>query len=74
MSVAYPTRWQNPYRNVRPRGEYIRLFRQHLERHPDLVAAARVELRGHDLACWCPLDEPCHADVWLEILQTPAED
>lgn len=31
------------------------------------------ELRGHDLACWCPLvDEhgnrvPCHADVLLEL-------
>jgi len=25
------------------------------------------ELRGKDLACWCPLDEPCHADVLLEL-------
>lgn len=24
-------------------------------------------LRGRDLACWCPLDQPCHADVLLEI-------
>lgn len=24
-------------------------------------------LRGHDLACWCPLDQPCHADIWLEL-------
>lgn len=23
------------------------------------------ELRGHDLGCWCPLDQPCHADVLL---------
>ena len=23
------------------------------------------ELRGKDLACWCPLDKPCHADVLL---------
>jgi len=28
---------------------------------------AVVELAGKDLACWCPLDEPCHADVLLEI-------
>ena len=28
----------------------------------------RVEsLRGKDLACWCPLDQPCHADVLLRI-------
>lgn len=24
-------------------------------------------LRGHNLACWCPLDQPCHADVLLSI-------
>jgi hypothetical protein len=24
-------------------------------------------LRGKDLACWCPLSEPCHADVLLEL-------
>lgn len=27
----------------------------------------RSELAGKDLACWCPLDEPCHADVLLEL-------
>ena len=30
-------------------------------------AEARRLLRGHDLACWCPLDQPCHADVLLEV-------
>jgi hypothetical protein len=25
------------------------------------------ELRRCNLACWCPLDEPCHADVLLRI-------
>lgn len=25
------------------------------------------DLVGRDLACWCPLDQPCHADVLLEI-------
>jgi Domain of unknown function (DUF4326) len=25
------------------------------------------ELRGKDLACYCPLDQPCHADVLLEL-------
>lgn len=33
----------------------------------------RAELAGHDLACWCPLEDehghrvPCHADILLEI-------
>ena len=26
-----------------------------------------LELAGKDLACWCPLDQPCHADVLLEL-------
>ena len=25
------------------------------------------ELAGRDLACWCPLDGPCHADVLLAL-------
>lgn len=29
---------------------------------PDLTP-----LRGKNLACWCSLDHPCHADVLLEI-------
>lgn len=31
------------------------------------VVEALAELRGHDLACWCPLDRPCHADVLLDL-------
>ncbi|UTT53781.1 DUF4326 domain-containing protein [Microbacterium maritypicum] len=27
----------------------------------------RAELGGKNLACWCPLDQPCHADVLLRI-------
>lgn len=30
------------------------------DRGADLTALA-----GKDLACWCPLDQPCHADVLL---------
>lgn len=28
---------------------------------------ALPELAGRDLACWCPLSQPCHADVLLEL-------
>ncbi|MEU7787702.1 DUF4326 domain-containing protein [Amycolatopsis sp. NPDC049159] len=31
------------------------------------VAEIRAELAGRDLACWCPLDQPCHAELLLEI-------
>jgi len=29
-------------------------------------------LRGKNLACWCALDQPCHADVLLELANAPA--
>ena len=38
-----------------------------------LAEAARVYLRGKNLACWCALEDeqgsrvPCHADVLLEL-------
>ena len=35
--------------------------------HQHPIELARALLAGHDLACWCPLDQPCHADVLLEI-------
>ena len=75
--VARPTRWGNPFRvgdrvpdelgggTVRDRAHAVDLYREHLGRHPELAAAARDELAGQDLACWCPLDGPCHADLLL---------
>jgi hypothetical protein len=36
------------------------------------LAANRLpELRGKNLACWCRLDQPCHADVLLELANAP---
>ena len=31
------------------------------------VDMIKTELKGKDLACWCPEGQPCHADVLLEI-------
>jgi hypothetical protein len=28
-------------------------------------------LRGKNLACWCPIGSPCHADVLLELANAP---
>jgi site-specific DNA-methyltransferase (adenine-specific) len=36
----------------------------------EVIQAAHAKLRGLNLACWCPLDEPCHADVLLEVANT----
>ena len=34
---------------------------------PPTAAAIRAALGGHDLACWCPANGPCHADLLLTI-------
>ena len=39
-----------------------------LHRHlPERLETKLAPLRGKNLACWCPLDQPCHADVLLEL-------
>ena len=38
------------------------------------IPRIRAELRGKDLACWCPLNQPCHADVLLEIANAEPEE
>lgn len=71
--VTRPSRWGNPFRvgmEATDAAEAVVLFRQHLAQHPELVELARRELRGFDLGCTCPLDQPCHADVWLEVVNT----
>lgn len=42
------------------RGAFLVVYRRN-------VLDALPELRGKNLACWCPLDKPCHADVLLEL-------
>jgi hypothetical protein len=51
------------------RAEAVRRYRDDLlaGRLRFTVDDIRRELRGRDLACYCPLDEPCHADVLLEF-------
>lgn len=45
------------------RGVVVEAYKRALmESAPHLAA-----IRGKNLACWCPLDDPCHADVLLEL-------
>lgn len=36
-------------------------------------ATALLELRGKNLACWCKLGTPCHADTLLQLANRPGE-
>lgn len=82
VSVARPTKWGNPFQiadfldaldgdKEAARRDVVAAYRMAVERdEPGLLAFYPEEidrLRGKNLACWCPLDKPCHADVLLEI-------
>lgn len=40
-------------------------------RDPPRITEIIRDLRGKTLACWCPLNQHCHADVLLELANTP---
>ena len=78
--VGRPTKWGNPYKigksGVVNAKHATWLFRQAIDRGYAIVNRRPVRvcslaeigrLCGKDLACWCPLDQPCHADVLLEL-------
>ena len=74
VNVARPSEWGNPFRvgvNAFNRVNAVEQFREMVTRpgrsFEGFREQVRAELAGHDLACWCPLDQPCHADVLLEL-------
>lgn len=78
--VARPGRWGNPihvgkeHGDASTRAEAVERYRKALALSAPFRNQIRRELGGHDLACWCRLDEPCHADVLLEIANSPMEE
>ena len=68
--VGRPSKWGNPYRphecSTGAKGA-VDCFRILVESEEETIAEIQAELRGKDLACFCALDKPCHADVLLEI-------
>ena len=76
--VARPSKWGNPFlmdryappADMQRRAATDAFARWICEGFPapeGEVPPDVSELRGKDLACWCPLDQPCHADVLLKL-------
>jgi hypothetical protein len=69
--VGRPSLLANPFKakdwGQRGAVEAFRLYLEHNTTGFGVKAFAQEFLRGKDLACWCPLDQPCHADVLLKI-------
>jgi hypothetical protein len=78
VKVDRTTRYGNPFKVTEDRTEADVAMAFHTwltvdschagipERRAALLAAL-PQLRGKNLACWCKLGEPCHADVLLEL-------
>ena len=66
--VGRPTKWGNPFviGQDGTRAEVVRKFRERFLADEKLVKAAKAELKGKTLGCYCA-PELCHADVLLEV-------
>ncbi|HWY14387.1 MAG TPA: DUF4326 domain-containing protein [Rhizomicrobium sp.] len=81
VRVARPGAWGNPFRindpdSVGPtitREKAVAYYREYIENcltgpgAGNTRAALDETLRWKNLACWCPPNAPCHADVLLEF-------
>lgn len=71
VKVDRSTRHANPYRSrdaQKAVEAYRNWWQNRLEAPSRRWALRQLEkLRGKNLACWCKLDEACHADVLLEL-------
>ena len=72
--VGRPSKWGNDFTvDGGDRQRAVNYFVDMLWRAPlqqdgrTALQMIREDLAGKDLACYCPLDQPCHADVLLEI-------
>lgn len=60
--------WGNPFVIGKDgsRTEVINKYRNWINTQPALIFAAKCDLVGRDLICWCA-PYACHADVLMEI-------
>lgn len=71
--VGRPSKWGNPYRESKRSLLSYSLWLNTTIEGRKIFAQAEEELKGKNLACWCPLYNkdgsrfPCHADVLLSI-------
>ena len=76
VNVTRPGRFGKPYRvgvDCSDAATAVALFERRLE--VELLTSPEMlePLRGKDLACWCPVGEPCHGDVLLRYANEEAK-
>ena len=74
--VGRPTMWGNPVqiKDAGSHGQAVEWYRlwflkatanRHVNHVVTMLRESLPTLTGKNLACWCPLNRPCHADVLL---------
>ena len=66
--IGRPSKWGNPFVLGKDgnREEVIAKYKAWIEAQPALLEAAKKELKGKTLGCWCaPLS--CHGDILVGI-------
>jgi hypothetical protein len=67
VSVARPSKWGNPYSvETYDREKAVAMYREYLTNGKGKKLSIKM-LSGKNLACFCSLDQACHADLLLEI-------
>lgn len=79
VCVDRTTPWGNPFKGDKPnvgkdRAWAVSAFRCFYHDNTEFRAAIVRGLRGKNLACFCSLDGPCHADVLLEWANTIVDE
>jgi len=82
LKVDRSTRWGNPFTAAEcgsvalAVAQHGRWMRGEIDApsgaEPPSADSIRGALGGHALACWCPLEGPCHADLLLAIANSPS--
>ncbi|MCH7882625.1 MAG: DUF4326 domain-containing protein [Proteobacteria bacterium] len=83
VQVSRPTLWGNPFIIGKhgTRAECVDMYARLMcglvcittgnaieQKSSLLYVVHNIEkLRGKNLACWCPLDKPCHVDILLRL-------
>jgi len=67
--VGRPSKWGNPFKvEEYGREKCLEKYREWLRIQILLDHNFIEPLRGRDLVCFCPLNQPCHADIIMEFL------
>jgi len=64
--VGRPTKWGNPFTGDNAVSDFEKMILMKLI-DDNTFRKQLNELKGKNLACWCPLTKKCHADVLLRF-------